>query len=205
MFLFLQLMLKNKYNYSSTHIARALAVSNVGAIVGGTVVGCSSQIFGRRLSIILVCTIGVAILYPYTHTSGPGIYAVFFFEQFCVMGAWGVVPIHLLELSPVAFRTFVVGTSYQMGNLITAPSNTIETTMGARYPLPSKVESYETVKIYDYSIGMCIFGACVFVYVILITFLGPEELGKSMVDDDEDDWYDVDVNNRAISMVEQGV
>ena len=41
--------------------------------------------------------------------------AAAFFEQFCVQGAWGVVPIHLMELSPGSFRTFVVGTSYQLG------------------------------------------------------------------------------------------
>ena len=33
---------------------------------------------------------------------------------------------------------------------------------------------------------MRIFTACVFVYVIVITFLGPEELGKSMIEDDDD-------------------
>lgn len=31
--------------------------------------------------------------------------------------ARGVIPIHLMELSPGSFRTFVVGTSYQLGNL----------------------------------------------------------------------------------------
>lgn len=41
--------------------------------------------------------------------------AAAFFEQFCVQGAWGVIPIHLMELSPGSFRTFVVGTSYQLG------------------------------------------------------------------------------------------
>lgn len=44
--------------------------------------------------------------------------AAAFFEQFCVQGAWGVIPIHLMELSPGSFRTFVVGTSYQLGTCL---------------------------------------------------------------------------------------
>lgn len=48
-------------------------------------------------------------------TSSYSVMAAAFFEQFCVQGAWGVVPIHLMELSPGSFRTFVVGTSYQLG------------------------------------------------------------------------------------------
>jgi MFS transporter, SHS family, lactate transporter len=194
------LMLEDKYDYSSTQITRALVVANIGAICGSTIVGYSSQIFGRRLSIIVMCVIGGAILYPYTNTSGPGIYAAFFFEQFCVQGAWGIIPIHLIELSPVAFRTFVVGTSYQLGNLISAASNTIETTIGERYPLPDIIEDGETVKVYNYSIVMCIFSACIFLYVIFITFLGPEELGKDMRNDDEDDWDDVEAHNTAVQM-----
>ncbi|RDL32091.1 uncharacterized protein BP5553_09493 [Venustampulla echinocandica] len=180
------LMLENKYHFSSTRITQVIVVANIGAIVGGTLVGFSSQIFGRRLSIIVMCIIGVALLYPYTSTAGPGIFAVFFFEQFCVQGAWGIIPIHLIELSPTAFRTFVVGTSYQLGNLISSASNTIETTIGERYPLPSIERNGETVQRYDYSVVMRIFSACIFVYVIIITLLGPEELGRNMKDDDED-------------------
>lgn len=183
-------MLKNKYDFSATKITRVIVVANIGAIIGGTIVGYSSQIFGRRLSIIVMCFLGGFLLYPYTSTSGPGIYAAFFFLQFFVHGAWGIVPIHLIELSPPAFRTFVVGTSYQLGNLISAASNTIETTIGERYPLPDKIEDGEVVHVYDYSVVMRIFTACVFVYVIFITFLGPEELGKSMTEDDEDEASD---------------
>ncbi|KAG4430942.1 hypothetical protein IFR05_013580 [Cadophora sp. M221] len=184
------LMLKNKYDFSATRITQVIVVANIGAILGGAIVGYSSQIFGRRFSIIVMCFLGGLLLYPYTSTSGPGIYAAFFFLQFFVQGAWGVVPIHLIELSPPAFRTFVVGTSYQLGNLISAASNTIETTIGEQYPLADKIENGEVVHVYDYSVVMRIFTACVFVYVIFITFLGPEELGRSMTEDDEEETSD---------------
>src|ERR1700722_14740201 len=131
-------MLQYKYDYSSTDITLILVVANLGAIVGGAIMGYCSQIFGRRISIIVMCLAGGALLYPYTAVSGPGIYAAAFFEQFCVQGAWGIIPIHLIELSPASFRTFVVGTSYQLGNLISSASNTIETFIGQRYPLPPR-------------------------------------------------------------------
>jgi SHS family lactate transporter-like MFS transporter len=169
-------MLRNKYDLDSTQITLVQVAANLGGVTGGTLVGYASQIFGRRFSITVTCVLGAALLYPYTFVSGPGLYAAAFFEQFCVQGAWGVIPIHLLELSPAAFRTFVVGTSYQVGNLVSAASNSIETAIGERYPLPAR----DGQRIYDYSLVICIFGACVFVYVILVTGLGPERRGISL-------------------------
>ena len=40
-----------------------------------------------------------------------------------------------MELSPGSFRTFVVGTAYQLGNLVSSASSTIESTIGERFPL----------------------------------------------------------------------
>lgn len=168
-------MLQNQYNFTATEVTVTQVVANLGAMLGGTVVGFSSQIFGRRISIIVMCIIGGALLYPYTFVSNHSIMAAAFFEQFCVQGAWGVIPIHLMELSPGAFRTFVVGTSYQLGNLVSSASSTIEATIGQRFPLPPKGET----KRYDYGKVICIFMGCVYAYVILLTFLGPEHLSRS--------------------------
>lgn len=152
-------------------------------MAGGTVVGYCSQIFGRRFSIIVISIIGGALLYPYTFTSSKAVIAAAFFEQFCVQGAWGVIPIHLMELSPGSFRTFVVGTSYQLGNLASSASATIESTIGSRFPLPS----VEGKARYEYGLVMCIFMGCVYAYVIVLTYIGPEYLGRSFeVRDDSD-------------------
>ncbi|CAF1479257.1 unnamed protein product, partial [Rotaria sordida] len=51
------------------------------------------------------------------------------FQQLCVEGAWTVIRIHFIELSPAEFRSFVVRTSYQVGNLISSASSTIEATV----------------------------------------------------------------------------
>lgn len=99
----------------------------------------------------------------------------------------GVIPIHLMELSPGSFRTFVVGSSYQLGNLVSSASSTIEATIGERFPLPSLHTADGTVKRYNYGLVICIFMGCVYAYTILLTFLGPEARGRSMgVAHDED-------------------
>ncbi|KAG0653004.1 Carboxylic acid transporter [Hyphodiscus hymeniophilus] len=173
-------LLTNQYNFSPDAVTVTQVVANLGAMTGGTVVGYSSQIFGRRFSIIFISVIGAAILYPYTFTSSHAIIAAAFFEQFCVQGAWGVIPIHLMELSPGSFRTFVVGTSYQFGNLASSASSTIETELGARFPLPPKISATgKKTPRYKYGLVMCIFMGCVYAYTILLTFLGPEYLGRS--------------------------
>jgi SHS family lactate transporter-like MFS transporter len=38
--------------------------------------------------------------------------------QVCVQGCWGVVPVHLNELSPASVRGTFGGTVYQIGNLV---------------------------------------------------------------------------------------
>lgn len=127
--------------------------------------------------------IGAALLYPYGFTPSHRIIAAAFFEQFCVQGAWGVIPIHLMELSPGAFRTFVVGTSYQLGNLVSSASSTIESTIGERFPLPPRGDT----KRYQYGRVIAIFMACVYVYVILLAVVGPERRGRRFgVEFDED-------------------
>jgi SHS family lactate transporter-like MFS transporter len=55
-------------------------------MLGGTVVGWLSQSFGRRLSIILMCFLGGALIYPYTYVKTDKVMAVAFFEQFAVQG-----------------------------------------------------------------------------------------------------------------------
>ncbi|KAK3318062.1 sugar transporter family protein [Apodospora peruviana] len=181
-------MLQNQFNFSHDQVTITQVVANLGAMLGGTVVGFSSQIFGRRLSIIVMCIIGGALMYPYTFVTSEAVVAAAFFEQFCVQGAWGVVPIHLMELSPGAFRTFVVGTSYQLGNLVSSASSTIESSIGERFPLPPKDKTAR----YEYGKVICIFMGCVYVYLILLTFIGPEHLRRKF-----DVAHDADVREVA--------
>lgn len=143
-------MLENQYLFGPDAVTVTQVVANLGAMTGGVVVGYFSQMLGRRFSLIYACILGGALLYPYSFTGSEKVAAAAFFEQFFVQGAWGVIPIHLMELSPGGYRTFVVGTSYQLGNLVSSASSTIEATIGERFPLPSIKENGQTVPRYAY-------------------------------------------------------
>ena len=169
-------MLEEQYNFSANAVTVTQVVANLGAMTGGTVIGYISQIFGRRFSIVFISVIGGALLYPYSFVGSKSVIAAAFFEQFCVQGAWGVIPIHLMELSPGSFRTFVVGSAYQLGNLASSASSTIESTIGERFPLSPTAKGE---KRYNYGKVICIFMGCVYAYVIILTVLGPEHKGRA--------------------------
>jgi SHS family lactate transporter-like MFS transporter len=174
-------MLQNQLEFTPNQVTVTQVVANLGAITGGTVVGYASEVFGRRLSIIAMCILGGALLYPYGFLKDERIIAAAFFEQFAVQGAWGVIPIHLMELSPASFRTFVVGTTYQLGNLISSASSTIEARLGERFPLPPTASG---TKRYVYGKVISIFLGCVFVYVLILTLIGPERKDRKMAEGD---------------------
>jgi len=204
-------MLENQFQFSANAVTVTQVVANLGAMTGGTVVGYSSQIFGRRFSIIFISIIGGALLYPYTFTSSKAVIAAAFFEQFCVQGAWGVIPIHLMELSPGSFRTFVVGTAYQLGNLASSASSTIESTIGSRFPLApiTKVVDGKTevTKRYNYGKVICIFMGCVYAYTIILTFLGPERRNRNFEVEHDSDMAEVthtNLRNHHAGQVEHG-
>jgi MFS transporter, SHS family, lactate transporter len=103
-----------------------------------------------------------------------------------------------MELSPGSFRTFVVGTSYQLGNLVSSASSTIEATTGERFPLPPKLHDGREIERYDYGRVICIFMACVYAYLIVLTLVGPERRGRSMDVENDSDMTEVrDEKRRA--------
>jgi len=81
------------------------------------------------------------------------------------------IPIHLIELSPPVLRTLTVGLTYQLGNLVSAASATIEATIGQRYPLPPLPNGTSR---YDYGRVIGIFLGSVWAYMLFFLFLGPE-------------------------------
>jgi SHS family lactate transporter-like MFS transporter len=123
-----------------------------------------------------------ALLYPYTFVETMSTTAAAFFLQFFLEGALGLIPIHMMELSPPSLRASAVGTMYQLGNLASSASITIEAKLGERFPLPSTTPG---VKRYNYGLVICIFTACCMVYNIIVVYLGPENRGASF--DVEDD------------------
>lgn len=168
-------LLTVRYSFSEDKSTVTNCVANIGAMCGGIIIAHLSNFAGRRLSIIICCIAGGALIYPWAFVSSSAINAGAFFLQFFIQGAWGIVPVHLSELAPPSFRSFVVGLAYQLGNLTSAASSTIESTLGERFPMVSPSGKH----IYDYATVMAIFVGCVFVYVVFITFIGPERRNMS--------------------------
>jgi len=170
-------------------------------MTGGTIVGYCSQTFGHRFTIIFESILGCLLLYPYCFVTDTKIIPPAFFEQFCVQGAWGAIPIHLMELSPGSFRTFVVGTSYQLSNLVSSASSTIEATIGERFPLPPN----GTTTRYEYGKVICISMGCAYMYAIIMAFAGPEYRNRLFdVAHDHDKEEATYKNHDAIEHIAQG-
>ena len=52
--------------------------------------------------------------------------------QFMVQGAWGVIPAHLVELSPAEVRGLFSGLSYQLGVFFASGAPTVEAVLAQR-------------------------------------------------------------------------
>lgn len=184
-------LLTKQYGFSSDRSTVTNSVANLGAIFGGIIGGHLSTFLGRRLTIILACIAGGALIYPWAFIRGSGINAGAFFFQASVQAAWGVVPIHLAELSPAQFKALVTGTSYQLGNLCSSASSTIEATIGESFPLHGSGNS----GTYNYAKTMSIFMGSVFAYIIIVIFFGPENKGADMSIDRD---MNVDASNKPL-------
>ena len=170
--------LASTLQFSPTLITITTSVASCGALIGGILCGYFSSFFGRRLLILVTLIVSAALVPAYTLSEGKTIIIGAFFEQMCVQGVWGVVPVHLIELSPVQMRSFVVGVSYQLGNLISSVSATIEAKVGEQFRKePSALT--ETTSLhgehYDYSKVIAVFLLSVYVYLFLIILIGPEK------------------------------
>ena len=84
--------------------------------------------------------------------------------QFLVQGAWGVVPVHLNELSPGDVRGTFPGFTYQLGNLFASGNLYIQSLIVERSGG-------------NFSLALASVAAIVAVSLSIITFLGPEARG----------------------------
>jgi MFS transporter, SHS family, lactate transporter len=143
----------------------------VGAICGGVVFGHLSQKFGRRRGII-VAALGGVVLIPLWVFSTPLVLLVCggFAMQFMVQGAWGIVPVHLNELSPPQVRGTFPGFAYQLGNLLAANTAVIEAKLAIHFRDASGHP--------DYAKALAIFTLVIFLALIAIAAIGREHRGR---------------------------
>ncbi|KAI0415961.1 major facilitator superfamily domain-containing protein [Xylaria grammica] len=155
---------------------RASILMKTGAVVGGTIMGWLSQWLGRRRTIIIAAFFSGLIIPAWILPEGERALSVTgFFIQFFVQGAWGVIPIHLSELAPQAYRSTFPGITYQLGNAISSPSaqivNALSESHFVRNGAGNLVEAYGPV--------MAIATAIIVIGIMTTTAFGPERRGRA--------------------------
>jgi SHS family lactate transporter-like MFS transporter len=81
--------------------------------------------------------------------------------QVAVQGAWGIVPVHLNELSPGAVRAMFPGFAYQLGNLITSRNAVFQAGIAEG-------------RGDNYGLALALFGGVTAIIIVLWTAIGPE-------------------------------
>jgi|SRR5450755_288647 len=171
--------LQKQLGLSASAASTITILFNIGAIIGGTLFGFYSQRWGRRRAIIVAAVIGMFMI-PFW--SGlvklPAVNVLVsltigaFFLQFMVQGAWGVIPVHLNELSPTDVRGTFPGFAYQLGNLFAAFIVTLESIVAF---------NLGTAKGPNYGLALALFSLGAFLAVIILTAIGREARGIDFI------------------------
>ena len=128
-----------------SQVRNVSVIYSLGAIFGGTIFGALSQTWGRRRSIIAAAAVGILLIPAWMFSPTLGmLIAGGFCMQFMVQGAWGIVPVHLNELSPPEIRGTFPGFVYQLGNLFAAPIAVIEAKLAEGFPTATGGAGYAT-------------------------------------------------------------
>lgn len=155
--------------------SRASIWMKVGACVGGCIIGYVSQFVGRRRAMIVSALVSGFLIPAWILPSGEAsLSASGFMMQFFVQGAWGVIPIHLNELSPAAFRSSFPGITYQLGNMISSPSAQIVNAIAEKTFV--KDEGGPSVPGYGPVMGVAT--AIIAVGIACTVAVGPEKRGR---------------------------
>jgi MFS transporter, SHS family, lactate transporter len=159
-------LLRVQRGFSTGTISAIAVVYNIGAILGGMAFGTLSGRLGRRRAIALAAALSLLVLPFWAYsTTAVSLAIAAFAMQFMVQGAWGVVPVHLNELSPEGMRATFPGVVYQLGNLLTSFNGTLQAALAAAYPSHGRA---------DYALSLTVVCGVVAVALVLLALLGPE-------------------------------
>jgi SHS family lactate transporter-like MFS transporter len=152
-----------KQHHFDTHTTGILAaIMNIGAIVGGISFGIWSEKIGRKRAIITASLLALPVIPLWAFSATPVMLAIGgFLMQVAVQGAWGIVPVHLNELSPGAVRAMFPGFAYQLGNLITSRNAVFQAGIAEG-------------RGDNYGLALALFGGVTAIIIVLWTAIGPE-------------------------------
>jgi MFS transporter, SHS family, lactate transporter len=164
------LFLKIQHGFDTHRTATMTAIMNIGAILGGIGFGWLSERIGRRRGIVIAAALALPVIPFWAFGTTPLVLGIgAFLMQVSVQGAWGIIPVHLNELSPPEIRATFPGFVYQLGNLIASRN------------LPIQVAIAEA---HDNNYGLAMAGVIgtVVIVIILLVLWGPERRGVAMAD-----------------------
>jgi MFS transporter, SHS family, lactate transporter len=122
--------LRLQHHFDPHTIGLIAIVYNIGAILGGITFGTLSERIGRRRGIVIAALGALLVIPLWAYGTSPVTLAIgAFFMQFAVQGAWGIVPVHLNELSPHDLRGTFPGLAYQTGNLLASVNATLQASL----------------------------------------------------------------------------
>jgi MFS transporter, SHS family, lactate transporter len=159
-----------KQHHFDTHMTGILAaVMNVGAIVGGISFGIWSEKLGRRRTIVIASLLALPVIPLFAFSATPLLLGIGgFLMQVAVQGAWGIVPVHLNELSPPLARSLFPGFAYQLGNLIASKNAPIQAGIAE-------------ARGDDYGFALALVCGIVAVVIAIWTALGPERKNADFI------------------------
>ena len=156
--------LKEVHKITDALRANIVIVSNIGAVVGAVIFGQLSQAAGRRKGMLAALLLALLVI-PLWAFGGtlPVLIMGAFLMQAGVQGAWGVIPVHLNELSAAAARGLMPGLAYQLGILIASPTNSIQ---------------YALYQLFGYQRALAGFEVCTIVTLSVLLWRGVEAHNK---------------------------
>lgn len=126
--------LQVQHGFSTATVGIIAVIYNIGAILGSLTFGSLSERIGRKRAIVLAALFSLPVIPLWAYAGSPLWLAVgSFLMQFMVQSAWGVVPVHLNELSPPEVRGTFPGFVYQLGNLLASVNAVIQSGYAAEH------------------------------------------------------------------------
>jgi SHS family lactate transporter-like MFS transporter len=151
--------LKHGHGVTANTVAYITMFYNVGAVVGAVIFGMLSERIGRRYSMLTALAVALAVIPAWAFGGTLTTLAIgAFLMQMGVQGAWGIIPVHLNELSPDAVRGLLPGFTYQLGILFAAFTPTVEFALRDHLGYAWALTSFELVMISALAL-MLVFGS----------------------------------------------
>jgi SHS family lactate transporter-like MFS transporter len=164
--------LKVQHKLGPHAVGAITVVANLGAIAGGIIFGAWSEKIGRKRAIVAAALAILPVVWIYAVAREPvWLAAGAFVVQFLVQGAFGMVPVHLSELSPEGTRGTFPGFTYQLGNLLASRNQFFQARFAGNHGN-------------NFGLAITVVTAAAALLLAAVTWRGPERKGVAFAGQD---------------------